>query len=73
MEAAARRPRIFPASPLRIERLRRGVVLSEVARASGLSHARVSVLERDPSLAKPGEIEQLRRGLEHAAEASGRP
>ena len=69
---AARVPRVPVASPLRLARLSKGIALSEAARMGGLSLSRASILEREPSLAKEGELDRLRVGVERAAEAAGR-
>lgn len=69
---AARVPRIFVPSPLRSERLSRRVALAEAARAAGMSLNRASIIERQPDVAKPGELDRLRAGVERAAAAAGR-
>jgi transcriptional regulator with XRE-family HTH domain len=62
--------RQFPAAtPLRVERLRLGLRLADVARAASVSLTRASEIERDPAAARPAEIDELRRAIE---ELSGR-
>lgn len=53
-----------PATPLRLERLRRGLRLADIARRAGVSLTRASEIERDPAAAKPAEIDALRRATE---------
>lgn len=47
-------------------RLRRGVTLAEAAVLCEMTLSRASVIERYPQQARPGEIEQLREGVEAA-------
>lgn len=51
------RSRIVPLTPVRAYRLTAGLSLAEVALESGLTTFRVSVIERDPSQARHGEID----------------
>jgi hypothetical protein len=66
-------PRVVPASRPRLARLEKGVALSEAARAAGLTLSRASIIERNPNLARDGEIARLLDGVERAAGAVGRP
>ena len=50
----------------RAYRLRRAVRLAEAARLAGLSSARASLVERNPEIARPGELERLRSGVDRA-------
>lgn len=59
-----------PASDLRIERLRVGARLQDVSQVSGLNLYRCSVVERDPSKAKPGEIEAMRAAVAKLAKGA---
>lgn len=58
-----KRRQFFPMTALREMRLRAGLVLSEVARAAEMSLTRASILEREPSLSHPGELEALERAI----------
>ena len=60
-----KRNRIAPLTPVRANRLEAGVTLMEVAQRSGLTSFRVSIIERDPSQAKPGEIDAHRGAVEY--------
>jgi hypothetical protein len=61
------RKKFPPMTGPREYRLRRGVTLAEAAVFSRLSMFRASVIERDPTVARPGELERLRRGVDRAA------
>lgn len=65
----ARRRRFLAISPVRARRLRAGLTLADVAVAAGLTHNRLSVLERDPEVAIPGELQVVRRSIDRLAEA----
>lgn len=54
---ARKRNRIAPLTPVRAYRLTAGITLAAVAQESGLTSLRVSIIERDPAQARPGEIE----------------
>jgi hypothetical protein len=58
------RRRLVPASPLRLFRLERGVPLVTVAVEVDTPPSRLSQLERDPTRARPGEIERLQKAIE---------
>jgi hypothetical protein len=47
-------------------RLERGIPLMAAAMFSGMSLSRASLIERQPGLAKPGEIRRLRDGVDQA-------
>jgi hypothetical protein len=64
-----RRP-FYPATELRAFRLTHGVRLVDAAYHADIPPARVSLVERDPALARPGEVEQLRRAIELASRDS---
>jgi transcriptional regulator with XRE-family HTH domain len=49
---------------LREYRLRRGITLVKAAVYADLSLSRASEIERDPSRARPGEIEALQRAVD---------
>lgn len=66
-----RRRVVYPQTPARLYRLERNVRLIEAAVAAGLSIARASIIERDPSLARPGELDDLRRAVDRVAAALG--
>ncbi len=60
----ATRRRAFPElTELRAARLRRGLTLAAVAAQAGVSLTRASLIERDPSLARPGELDALRNTI----------
>ena len=59
-----KRSRIAPLTAVREYRLRAGVTLAEVAHESGLTSNRVSIIERDPAQARPGEIEAHRSAVD---------
>lgn len=62
--------RLFPSTPTREHRLRHGIPLAVVALRAGISAARVSCVERDPSIARPGELDALKAAVDAlAAEA----
>lgn len=63
----AKRNRLAPLTPVRAHRLQAGITLAEVARESRLTSCRVSIIERDPSQARPGEIEAHRRAVDTIA------
>ena len=63
------RVRLAPLTQLRRYRLERAVSLADAASTSGISTARVSVVERDPALARPGEIDRLLRAVDIIAKA----
>jgi hypothetical protein len=67
-----KRRQFFPMTPLREMRFRAGLVLSEVARTAEMSLTRASILERDPGLAHPGEVEALERAIRLLAAPRGR-
>lgn len=75
MNQAPTRARLQPATELRVERLRAGIALYDLARTAGLSLGRASIAERFPERAHPGEIEKLRAALPVAAteRAAGGP
>lgn len=62
-----KRNRLAPLTAVRAHRLTAGIPLAEVARESGLTAARVSIVERDPSQAKPGEIDAHRSAVDAIA------
>jgi hypothetical protein len=66
-----RRRVVYPPTPARLYRLERNVRLIEAAVAAGISLSRASQIERDPSRARPGEIERLRRAVDRVADAIG--
>lgn len=70
MNLAPTRSRLQPVTEMRVERLRAGVPLYDLARAAGLSLSRASIAERFPEKAHPGEIEKLRAALSRVAEGS---
>jgi hypothetical protein len=67
MNVAPTRARLSPATPLRLDRLKVGIPLYDLAREAGLSLSRASLAERFPENARPGEIERLRAALERVA------
>jgi transcriptional regulator with XRE-family HTH domain len=70
----ANRRRSFPAlTPLRADRLRRALTLAELARASGLSSFRLSIIERGLDDATPDELARLQRALESLAPSQDDP
>jgi len=64
------RERLRPATELRVERLRAGVLLADAARFADMSMKRASIIERYPEQARPGEIEKLRAALSRVAGGS---
>jgi hypothetical protein len=64
------RERLRPATELRVERLRAGVLLADAARVADMSMKRASIIERYPEQARPGEIERLRAALARVVSAS---
>ncbi|HUF09740.1 MAG TPA: hypothetical protein VMO47_10485 [Rhodothermales bacterium] len=71
MQAATVNRRGFtPDSELRTFRRKRGVRLQEVSTVSGINLYRCSVIERDPTKAKPGEIEAMRAAVAELAEGA---
>ena len=58
-----RRRRLSPASDLRLSRLAKALTLSEVAARAGMSLTRASYIERDPAIAKPAELDALKRAI----------
>jgi hypothetical protein len=62
-----RRNRISPLTPIRAYRLAQGITLAEVAQRSGLTSFRVSIIERNPSEARSGEIEAHRSAVDSLA------
>ena len=58
------RSRLAPLTPVRAHRLTAGFTLAEVAHRSGLTSFRVSIIERDPSQAKAGEIDAHRDAID---------
>jgi hypothetical protein len=58
--------RLSPLTDQRAYRLRVGVTLLAASFYARLSLARASTLERFPGLAKPGELERLRAGVDRA-------
>lgn len=63
-ESFRRRDRVISQSPTRRYRTEKGISLVDVSAVSGLSTFRISVFERHPELAKPGEIEAHRRAID---------
>jgi hypothetical protein len=59
--------RLKPASELRLERLKVGASLFEVARLAHISAARASVIERFPEQARPEDLLRLRAAVEAIA------
>jgi hypothetical protein len=66
----ARQKRSSETTLIRAYRLARNVTLTEAALASGISTRRVSLIERDPSIARDGEIERLRAAIDAVADHS---
>ena len=65
------RRRMYPTTEIREYRLRRGVRLQDVAARAGVSLSRASYVERDPSVARKGELEALKAAVDSiSAEAS---
>lgn len=62
-----KRNRLAPLTPVRAHRLEAGITLAEVAAHSCLTSFRVSIIERDPSQARPGEIEAHRAAVDAIA------
>lgn len=62
------RRRIFPVSELRAFRMSRGVTLAEMSVESEKINAfRCSQVERNPSIAQPNEIDDLKAAVERVA------
>lgn len=61
------RSRLAPQTAVRAYRLERGITLAEVALQSGVTSFRLSIIERNPERAKPGEIEAHRRAVDELA------
>jgi hypothetical protein len=68
--ALTRTPRMFPITPVREYRLRKGVTLLEASFRAGISLTRASEIERYPDRARPGEIERLKKAVDGSG-ASG--
>jgi hypothetical protein len=66
----APRRRMAPMTEPREYRLRRAVPLVTAAVFADLSLARASEIERDPTRAKPGELERLRAAVDRAAQSA---
>lgn len=65
--------RYYPSTPIREYRTRKGLTLMCVAAHSQeFSSYRISVLERCPELARPGELKRLREAVDLAAEEEQR-
>lgn len=69
--AEKRTRRLYPAGELRQYRQRHGVRLAEAAMRAGMSLSRASYLERDPSLARHGELDALRAAVDAIAAEMG--
>lgn len=63
--AAVRTPRrrTYPATALRLERLRYGLTLAAVATRAGLTLTRASFVERDPAIGTADEIDALQAAI----------
>jgi hypothetical protein len=61
------RNRLSPLTAVRAHRLEHGITLFEAATRAGLTSFRVSVIERDPSTARPGELDVLRLAVDAIA------
>ena len=59
-----KRNRRAPLTAVRAHRLKAGITLAEVALRSNLNSFRVSIIERDPSQARPGEIKAHRAAVD---------
>jgi hypothetical protein len=62
-----KRTRIAPLTPVRAYRLAAGVTLAEVALRSDINAFRLSVIERDPSQARDGELDAHRLAVDSLA------
>lgn len=67
MRVRAATRRFFPSTKPREHRLRTGIRLVEAALTAGISLTRASQIEREPELARPGELERLRAAVEKLA------
>jgi hypothetical protein len=67
MNEQRQRNRIAPLTAVRAYRLERGITLAEVALESGLTTFRLSLVERDPSKARDGEIAAHRAAVDSIA------
>ena len=61
------RRRMYPLTEPREYRLRAGVPLAHAAMRAGISLSRASYIERDPSLARDGELDALRAAVDEIA------
>ncbi len=74
MDAPAQTRRRIPSlTEIRAERLRHSITLAEVALRANLSSYRVSLVERDPSRARPGELEALHRAIDELSAEMSKP
>ena len=67
LRSRERRSGITAPSRLRLLRLCAGITIAELSLSSGLSAWTISRIERDVSLAKPGEIDVLRAAIRKVA------
>lgn len=54
---------LTPITDARLDRLRAGLTIAEVAAESGLTSFRISIIERDPTKARAGEIDRHRAAI----------
>lgn len=55
---------IAPLTSVRAYRLERGLTLADVASRAGITTFRLSIVEREPDLARPGELEAHKRAID---------
>lgn len=63
------RKKFYPAGEARSYRLTQGVRLIEIVGRTGLSLTRVSQLERNPELARPGELQIMKTAVDEIVSA----